>query len=61
MTPARPRNCQAQRQANEMRCARCGLLWDLNDPEPPACPRQAQTECCTHNCNQGRGCPRRTK
>lgn len=29
--------CKARRQADEMRCVPCGLLWDATDPEPPTC------------------------
>lgn len=35
--------CQARRESDQMRCARCGLLWDVADPEPPACPRREPT------------------
>jgi len=32
-----------------MQCARCGLAWDMNDPDPPACrdefaPKPKKTE-----------------
>lgn len=29
--------CKARQSATEMRCAECGLAWDMNDPEPPEC------------------------
>lgn len=29
--------CHARRESDQMRCARCGLVWDASDPEPPAC------------------------
>lgn len=29
--------CSAVQQSDEMFCAKCGLRWDVNDPEPPAC------------------------
>ena len=30
-------NCQARQYGDQMICAPCGLNWDANDPEPPAC------------------------
>lgn len=30
-------NCQAVQYSDQMICDRCGLQWDVNDPEPPAC------------------------
>lgn len=29
--------CQARRYSDQMLCGTCGLAWDVNDPEPPAC------------------------
>jgi hypothetical protein len=29
--------CKAFQQSDQMVCHRCGLIWDMNDPEPPAC------------------------
>lgn len=29
--------CKAIQYSDEMHCAHCGLRWDVNDPEPPAC------------------------
>lgn len=29
--------CEARRYGEEMQCARCGLAWDVNDPDPPPC------------------------
>lgn len=31
------RNCHARQHSDQMVCDRCGLVWDTNDPEPPAC------------------------
>ena len=31
--------CAAVQQSDEMYCAPCGLRWDVNDPQPPACQR----------------------
>jgi hypothetical protein len=40
--------CKAIQYSDEMHCAPCGLRWDVNDPEPPACrldaPRTAPPE-----------------
>ena len=33
----RPHECQARHYGDQMICAACGLNWDTNDPEPPAC------------------------
>lgn len=32
--------CGARQYSDQMLCE-CGLAWDTNDPEPPACPRLA--------------------
>ena len=32
-----PARCYAQQCGDEMLCGRCGLTWDVGDPEPPAC------------------------
>lgn len=29
--------CQARQHSDQMVCEKCGLGWDVNDPEPPAC------------------------
>lgn len=31
------RGCKARQISDQMSCARCGLLWDINDPDPPEC------------------------
>ena len=36
--------CRAVRYSDEMHCAGCGLRWDVNDPEPPPCPKLAADE-----------------
>jgi ribosomal protein S27AE len=33
----RPVRCQARQHSDQMLCGRCGLGWDVNDPDPPAC------------------------
>ena len=38
MTDSRPTACAARQGADQqMRCIRCCLAWDLDDPEPPPC------------------------
>jgi len=37
-------NCLARQYSDQMNCAACGLVWDVNDPEPPPCPRRAAIE-----------------
>lgn len=29
--------CSARRYSDQMSCSKCGLAWDVNDPEPPEC------------------------
>lgn len=29
--------CSARRVNEQMQCGKCGLAWDVNDPEPPQC------------------------
>jgi len=29
--------CQSRQYGDQIICAACGLNWDVNDPEPPAC------------------------
>lgn len=31
--------CEARQVCDQMQCGRCGLAWDVADPEPPACAR----------------------
>lgn len=37
---SQPARCNAMQQSDQMVCAPCNLAWDMNDPAPPACPRQ---------------------
>lgn len=30
-------HCQARQYSDQMICGKCGLAWDVNDPEPPEC------------------------
>lgn len=38
----RPHECQARQYGDQMICAACGLNWDTNDPEPPACRKRSK-------------------
>lgn len=29
--------CESRRVGDQVLCGPCGLQWDVNDPEPPAC------------------------
>lgn len=29
--------CRARRESDQLVCCQCGLAWDVNDPDPPAC------------------------
>lgn len=29
--------CKARQYSDQMQCGRCGLAWDVSDPEPPEC------------------------
>lgn len=29
--------CRARRENDQLVCHQCGLAWDVNDPDPPAC------------------------
>ena len=31
------RGCEARQYPDQMNCQRCGLYWDMNDPDPPDC------------------------
>ena len=33
----KPANCAARRVGDQMQCGKCGLQWDFNDPDAPAC------------------------
>lgn len=32
--------CLARQHSDQMICHQCGLVWDVNDPEPPVCGRR---------------------
>lgn len=29
--------CDARQYSDQMICGKCGLQWDINDPDPPEC------------------------
>lgn len=35
----REKNCRARQHSDQMMCGECALAWDVNDPDPPQCPR----------------------
>jgi hypothetical protein len=35
--PDTPRRCTARQYSDQMHCVECGLTWDTNDMDPPAC------------------------
>ena len=30
-------SCKARQYSDQMECARCGHIWDINDSDPPEC------------------------
>jgi hypothetical protein len=40
MPAKRKSNCEARQHSDQMICGRCGLSWDIGDPEPPKCKRE---------------------
>lgn len=34
---SKPLSCEARQISDQLRCEKCNLLWDMNDPEPPTC------------------------
>ena len=37
-------SCKAYQASDQMICGHCGLQWDVNDPDPPPCPRNAEED-----------------
>lgn len=35
-------SCAARQYSDQMVCNKCGLAWDMNDPEPPQCKPEAE-------------------
>lgn len=36
------KGCEAIQQSDQKVCNRCGLVWDMNDPDPPPCKTDAE-------------------
>ena len=36
-----PRNCKAYCVGDQRHCDFCGLVWDIDDPDPPVCINEA--------------------
>ena len=36
--------CEARQYSDQMCCDRCGLQWDVNDPDPPRCAQVQQAK-----------------
>lgn len=34
--------CYARRINDQMQCGKCGLAWDIDDPEPPQCKNEVE-------------------
>lgn len=35
--------CYATQHSDQMICHKCGLIWDMNDPDPPECRRKERS------------------
>lgn len=35
--------CDAKQTSDQMTCRTCGLVWDMNDSDPPKCPKRVVT------------------
>ncbi len=31
------KHCQSRQHSDQMICHKCGLVWDMNDTDPPQC------------------------
>lgn len=36
--------CKARQHSDQMICHECGLIWGMNDPEPPECAPKKRTQ-----------------
>lgn len=36
--------CKARREQDEMVCYDCGFRWDVDDPDPPKCPKKESAD-----------------
>lgn len=41
-TSGRGGPCEAVQVSDQMRCGRCGLSYDVNDPDPPDCKKPVE-------------------
>jgi hypothetical protein len=39
--------CEARQYSDQMNCTKCGLIWDMNDHEPPRCGKKFAKESFT--------------
>lgn len=39
-TKEKPFICEARQFSDQMVCEHCRTVWDVNDPQPPACKRE---------------------
>jgi len=39
-----PLDCEARQMSDQMRCERCDLTWDMNDPDAPHCKQDVLVE-----------------
>lgn len=46
--------CHAKQFSDSMVCNLCRLQWDMNDPEPPRCPRSAAIAAGGHKDDRGK-------
>lgn len=46
--------CHAKQVSDSMVCNLCRLQWDMNDPEPPRCPRSAAIAAGGHKDDRGK-------
>lgn len=40
MSATTDKHCQARQYSDQMMCSRCGLQWDVTDPDPPQCKKK---------------------
>lgn len=51
MSPDKPLRCKARQTSDQMTCV-CGLAWDMNDPDPPDCPKHQLANKTLEDCRQ---------
>jgi len=44
--------CEARRHSDQMICEWCGLVWDVDDDDPPTCPKEHPREACLTKLNE---------